>query len=239
MQQPSMITAQQGVIAELCRRFQVERLEVFGSATRTDFDPERSDVEFLVSFLPGATEIDGFLGLAEGLEAAMDRRVDLAVSGPSVTLIFGRLSRTRGGWSMHTHTKKLLFDILQACGEVEKFTAGITLESYSASTMHRAATERLFELIGEAMTRLRDKDDEVFMRVPGAHGIIGFRNRLIHGYDAVDDEIVWRIIQERVPTLLMKCELSSRRLVLSRSDGADCAMKHSPYRDHSRSELVG
>ena len=91
---------------------------------------------------------------------------------------------------MHTHTKKLLFDILRACLEVERFTAGITLSEYSASTMRRAATERMFEIMGEAMTRLRDTDREIFMRVPGAHGIIGFRNRLIHGYDAVDDEIV-------------------------------------------------
>jgi len=39
-------------IAELCRNYGVRRLEVFGSATRvTDFDPERSDADFLVEFL--------------------------------------------------------------------------------------------------------------------------------------------------------------------------------------------
>lgn len=40
-------------IAGLCRRFQVERLEVFGSAATADFDPERSDIDFLVRFPPG------------------------------------------------------------------------------------------------------------------------------------------------------------------------------------------
>ena len=74
-----MITAQQEAIAELCRRYQVERLEVFGSATRPDFDAQRSDVHFLVTFLPGSTDLDGFLGLAEGLEALLDRPVDLVV----------------------------------------------------------------------------------------------------------------------------------------------------------------
>jgi uncharacterized protein with HEPN domain len=102
---------------------------------------------------------------------------------------------------MRTQTKKLLFDILQACREVESFNAGITLAEYSASTMRRAATERMFEIMGEAMTRLRDTDDEFFQRVPGAPAIVGFRNRLIHGYDAVDDEIVWKIVQEKAPLL--------------------------------------
>ncbi len=45
-----MIIAQRTAIAALCRRFRVERLEMFGSATRADFDPERSDVDFLVRF---------------------------------------------------------------------------------------------------------------------------------------------------------------------------------------------
>ena len=47
------IEAQRAAIAELCRRFHVRRLDVFGSAARgTDFDPSRSDVDLLVSYLP-------------------------------------------------------------------------------------------------------------------------------------------------------------------------------------------
>jgi predicted nucleotidyltransferase len=40
--------------AEICRRFGVARLEVFGSACTADFDAQRSDVDFLVEFPPGA-----------------------------------------------------------------------------------------------------------------------------------------------------------------------------------------
>ncbi len=47
---PPFTPDQHDAIADLCRRFRVERLEVFGSATRADFDPERSDVDFLVRF---------------------------------------------------------------------------------------------------------------------------------------------------------------------------------------------
>lgn len=76
---------------------------------------------------------------------------------------------------MRTESKKLLFDILQACREIEGFNAGITLADYSANTMRRAATERMFEIIGEAMVRLRDTDEENFQKKAAAHSVIGLR----------------------------------------------------------------
>ena len=75
----SDLTLHRDAIAELCRRFEVERLEVFGSAAGEDFDPQRSDVDFLVSFLPGATDLDNYLALADGLEALLGRRVDVVI----------------------------------------------------------------------------------------------------------------------------------------------------------------
>ena len=69
-------------IADLCRRFHVRRLEIFGSAARgDDFDPVRSDFDFLVEFEPGYrdTAFDDYFGLKEGLEALLDRPVDLVV----------------------------------------------------------------------------------------------------------------------------------------------------------------
>jgi predicted nucleotidyltransferase len=77
-------------VAELCRRFGVRRLDLFGSATRDDFEEPRSDVDFLVEFLeegvgPG---LDAYFGLKEGLEALLGRPVDLvmpeAVTNPYV-----------------------------------------------------------------------------------------------------------------------------------------------------------
>jgi predicted nucleotidyltransferase len=57
----------------------VLRLEVFGSATRDRFDPARSDLDFLVTFREGATSIDNYLRLAEGLEELFGRSVDLVI----------------------------------------------------------------------------------------------------------------------------------------------------------------
>jgi uncharacterized protein len=67
-------------LRDLCRRFHVRRLDVFGSAARqADFDPARSDIDFLVEFeslQPGAY-VDAFFGLKEGLEKLFGRTADL------------------------------------------------------------------------------------------------------------------------------------------------------------------
>ena len=67
-------------IARLCRHHAVRRLEVFGSAARgVDFDPARSDADFLVEFAPatGHDPLQRFFGLTEDLQALLGRRVDL------------------------------------------------------------------------------------------------------------------------------------------------------------------
>ena len=67
-------------IADICRRFGVRRLEVFGSAARgTDFNPETSDADFLVEFAPGAglPYLGHYFGLEEALAGLLGRSVDL------------------------------------------------------------------------------------------------------------------------------------------------------------------
>ncbi len=66
-------------VVELCRRFGVRRLEVFGSASSGEFDPERSDIDFLVELEPPeeSSRFDAYFGLKEGLEALLGRPVDL------------------------------------------------------------------------------------------------------------------------------------------------------------------
>lgn len=70
----------EGTIAALCRRFGVRRLSVFGSAATEAFDPERSDVDFLVEFDPDAADrFDAYFGLKEELERLAGRPVDLVM----------------------------------------------------------------------------------------------------------------------------------------------------------------
>jgi len=69
-------------IAELCRKYCVQRLELFGSALRDDFDAQNSDLDFLVEFeaLPPGTYANAYFGLLEGLENLLERKVDLVVA---------------------------------------------------------------------------------------------------------------------------------------------------------------
>lgn len=69
----------QADVVALCRRFGVIRLDLFGSAASGDFDPARSDVDFLVEMEPppGMSRFDAYFGLKEGLERLLGRPVDL------------------------------------------------------------------------------------------------------------------------------------------------------------------
>lgn len=69
-------------LADLCRRHRVLRLSLFGSATRADFDPQRSDFDFLVDFedLPPGEHADCYFGLLQALESLLGRPVDLVES---------------------------------------------------------------------------------------------------------------------------------------------------------------
>jgi len=70
------IEASRETIAELCRRYRICRLALFGSVLRDDFRPE-SDLDVLVEFEPGATPGFGFIEIQDELSAIFGRRVDL------------------------------------------------------------------------------------------------------------------------------------------------------------------
>jgi predicted nucleotidyltransferase len=72
------ITDNLDALADICRRHGVTRLEIFGSAARGDFDPARSDADFLVTFQPAVRNDIGALDdLKESLEELLGRPVDL------------------------------------------------------------------------------------------------------------------------------------------------------------------
>lgn len=78
-----LIESKRAEIAELCHRFHVRRLEVFGSAVGGEFDPAASDIDFLVEFDsdPRARSFAAYFGLKEALEALLGRPVDLVEAG--------------------------------------------------------------------------------------------------------------------------------------------------------------
>ena len=99
---------------------------------------------------------------------------------------------------------KSVMDVVGACQGIQEFTQGHTLESYQADYMRRCAVERLFLIVGEAFCRIDDADPLFRQKIPEMGDIIGMRNRVVHGYDYVDDEIVWTAVEKRIPDLLEK-----------------------------------
>jgi len=78
-----LIAARRDDISRICREHHIHRLEVFGSAARaTDFDPARSDADFLVEFEPEAKSgLSSYFAFKEALESVLQRGVDLVEPG--------------------------------------------------------------------------------------------------------------------------------------------------------------
>lgn len=102
--------------------------------------------------------------------------------------------------------RQRLFDVLQSCEAIGQYTARLSFAAYMLDPMARDAVERRLGIIGEALNRVADLDPEMADQVPELRRIVGLRNRLIHGYDAVDDAIVWDIVTNKLPRLQARVE---------------------------------
>ena len=95
-----------------------------------------------------------------------------------------------------------LHDVLQAASAVKAFVAGHGLDDYTCDEQLRSAVERKFEIMGEALSRIRRDDPDLLDHIREHREIISFRNILVHGYDAIDDRIVWDVIEADLDTLV-------------------------------------
>ena len=102
---------------------------------------------------------------------------------------------------MRLEAKKLLEDIRQACEYILEFTEGKTLSDYTSDTLLHSGVERQFEIIGEALNRLVKVEPDVANQIHHYRRVISFRNVLIHGYDVVEDAVVWDVIIDDLPAL--------------------------------------
>lgn len=102
---------------------------------------------------------------------------------------------------MNKTTTKRLLDALLACRRIARYTAGLDFDAYERQEMVRDAVERRLGVIGDALNLADRADPTVRQRLPELGAIIGLRNRVIHGYDAADDEIVWDVVKTKLPRL--------------------------------------
>lgn len=91
--------------------------------------------------------------------------------------------------------------ILTAIEKIERYTAGMTEESFQASEITIDAVIRNFQIIGEAARNVPDEVQQAHPEVPWRL-MQGMRHILVHAYDTVKLDIVWRTIQQDLPPLV-------------------------------------
>ncbi len=95
--------------------------------------------------------------------------------------------------------------MLDGAREAGDLIAGRSRADYDADRTLRLALVRLLEVVGEAASRIPLDFRDEHTEIPW-FGVVGLRNRLIHGYDDVDYDIVWRILVEDIPSLVTVLE---------------------------------
>jgi len=96
---------------------------------------------------------------------------------------------------------KFLHDVEQACGLIEQFTSGRSVEDFQRDVQLRSAVERQFITIGEALQQsLRVKPD-LANSISESRRIINFRNVMVHGYAQIMPDTVWGVVEKDLKLL--------------------------------------
>lgn len=93
-----------------------------------------------------------------------------------------------------------LKDILSAIDSIEEFVVGLELDTFQADDKTSSAVIRKLEIIGEATKQIPDEIRQQNPHLPWKE-MAGMRDKLIHFYFGVDNRLVWRTIQERLPQI--------------------------------------
>ena len=101
---------------------------------------------------------------------------------------------------MTEEIKSWLIDMEKAMEEIEAFLPEErNFKVFQKDLKTKRAIERNIEIIGEAMSRVLKKDPSI--EITNSRKIVDTRNRIIHGYDQVSDEILWGIVNRSLPVL--------------------------------------
>jgi uncharacterized protein with HEPN domain len=102
---------------------------------------------------------------------------------------------------MDNDIKTWLYDIFQSINEIDGYydNKSRIFEEYVSDIKTKRAIERGLEIIGEAANRILKKDKD--FKLDNVEKIIGTRNRIIHGYDKISDDLIWSIVINHLPKL--------------------------------------
>jgi uncharacterized protein with HEPN domain len=108
---------------------------------------------------------------------------------------------------MDNTIKAWLFDILSSINEIDSYFIDTPkmFEIYQNDMRTKRAVERNIEIIGEAMSRILKEQSKI--KISNSRKIVDVRNRIIHGYDSVSDDVVWGIVVKNLPVLQKEVEV--------------------------------
>lgn len=101
---------------------------------------------------------------------------------------------------------KWLEDIRISISHIEEFVGPCrNFIDYQNNLLMRRGIERELEIIGEAVRRIMEKDPDI--AITSARDIIGLRNWVIHAYDSINDNVIWKVVIKDLPILKEEIEL--------------------------------
>lgn len=107
---------------------------------------------------------------------------------------------------MNEAARRRLRDARDACNRIELETLGFDEAMYVEVSTVTYAVNWLLMTPGEALTVAVRELPDLERLIPDARAAIGLRNRIVHGYDTVDDALIWRIVQDHVPAIKAQIE---------------------------------
>lgn len=228
----SLVTERMKQIHQICRRYQVERLHLFGSAANGQMRPD-SDVDFLVEFQEEAPAC-GFhpVRMMREMNELFDRRVDLvqysAIANPffreeveeTATLIYGTENRPpkpdfpgdRAARPANRRIKTCLHDVLDSARTIHRYADGKTAEEYFSDELLQNLAERRLTVICEAMRELNRTNPEIMSKFTKYREIMGFRTLLAPPYMKIDHRRTWDIVENHLPVLEAEAERALNEL---------------------------
>ena len=196
---------------ELSDRFGVVELALFGSTVRNEARPD-SDVDLLVTYDGVKRPWSHTIKAQHYIEDLLGRKVDLIDRPRLRDLVRPYVEREElsvfdppRDWRMPVSLPKrwdmYVDDMLDACELVLKFTDGFECAEVLNNDEKYSATLHSLQTVGEAANRISSEVRDAHPEIPWKD-IIGARNWIAHGYDAIDPEKFWTMVTISVPELI-------------------------------------